>query len=98
MSFTSLYLFVGYKKAGLPNNPVEIFRQPGCLRETLGFLPHPRGWFSIFVYLIMLIFGFLSILAICGVDVNDKCNRFVTGVKFLMLGTKKPDCRVSVRI
>ena len=27
-----------------------IFRQPGCLRETLGFPPHPRGWFSIIVY------------------------------------------------
>ena len=31
-----------------------IVRQPGCLGETHGFLSHPRGWFSVIGYLVVL--------------------------------------------
>jgi hypothetical protein len=38
-----------HKKTGMPHI-WSIFRHPGCLGKTLGFPPHPRGWFSIIVY------------------------------------------------
>jgi hypothetical protein len=44
-----------------------IFRQPGCLLETLGFPSHPRGWFSIIVHhsLFVVIYGGIIALTLC---------------------------------
>jgi hypothetical protein len=55
-------LLQGNKKAGSRISGL-IFRHPGCLVKTLGFPPHPRGWFSIVVY------RFVEISFLSGVSV-----------------------------